>query len=444
MLSYRSPLVQIVMLGFVLFGTSGMFNALNGMGGGGQVDGNVSAKANTALYTCFALFGVVAGAIHNTLGSKILMIAGSLTYVLYAGSYLAFNHTGSGAFSIAAGAILGIGAALLWTAQGAIMMSYPTEDRKGRFISIFWVIFNMGGVIGGLIPFVANLNSTAKSVNDSTYIAFIVIMAAASVIPIFMVNPNKMIREDGTPVVIEKSRSVGEEVMGIVKAFTDWRMLCLLPMFLASNWFYSYQFDGYNAPLFEISTRGLNNVFYWGAQMIGAFGIGYFLDSPRFNRSVKAIYSLIAIAVISCAIWGGGLAMQLQYTAETAKQDINFKDSARAAGPIILYFFYGLLDAIVQSWCYWMMGALTNDPSLLARYAGLYKGVQSAGGAISWAIASAKVSLLVQLIINWVLLLVAVIPAFYVARQVKDTSHDANETGYGQTPEAKKATSEIA
>jgi len=54
-------------------------------------------------------------------------------------------------FVIFAGALLGVCAGLLWTAQGAIMMSYPTEDLKGRYISWFWMIFNLGAVIGGLV-----------------------------------------------------------------------------------------------------------------------------------------------------------------------------------------------------------------------------------------------------------------------------------------------------
>jgi MFS family permease len=418
-----------------------MFNALNGTGGGGQVNSDVSAKANTALYACFALSGIVAGVIHNILGSRTLMFVGALTYVLYSGSYLSYNHTQSSGFSIAAGAILGIGAALLWTAQGAIMMSYPTEDRKGRFISVFWVIFNSGGVIGGLIPFIANFHSTSNAVNDGTYIAFIAVMATASLIPLIMVSPSSMVRDDGTQVVIEKSPSIKEEVMGILKASTDKRMLCLLPMFLSSNWFYSYQFDGYNAPLFTIRTRGFNNIFYWGAQMVGAVAIGFFFDSSKFKRATKAVASLIGMTIIFSAIWGGGLAMQLQYTMETAKHDIDFTDSGRYAGPVILYALYGLLDAIVQSWCYWIMGALSNDPSILARYAGLYKGVQSAGSAIAWAIASANVSLLTQLIINWVLLVVAAFPAFFVACQIKDTSTDELAQ---QQPKVDKIAEEMA
>jgi hypothetical protein len=39
----------------------------------------------------------------------------------------------------------------------------------------------------------------------------------------------------------------------------------------------------------------------------------------------------------------------------------------------------------------WIMGALSNDPWKLARFAGLYKAVQSAGGAISYGMDAVKV-----------------------------------------------------
>lgn len=46
------------------------------------------------------------------------MMIGSAGYCLYIGSFLALNiHPGAGAFNIAAGAILGCCAGLLWTAQ---------------------------------------------------------------------------------------------------------------------------------------------------------------------------------------------------------------------------------------------------------------------------------------------------------------------------------------
>jgi len=54
---FASPPVQLVMIAFVCFLCPGMFNAVTGMGGGGQVKANVQDEANTALYSTFAPVG---------------------------------------------------------------------------------------------------------------------------------------------------------------------------------------------------------------------------------------------------------------------------------------------------------------------------------------------------------------------------------------------------
>ena len=71
-------------------------------------------------------------------------------------------HHNAGGFVIAAGAILGICAGLLWTAQGSLILSYPTEIQKGRFISIFWSIFNLGAVIGSSVSLAINFKSNVS------------------------------------------------------------------------------------------------------------------------------------------------------------------------------------------------------------------------------------------------------------------------------------------
>jgi drug/metabolite transporter (DMT)-like permease len=79
---------------------------------------------------------------------------GGSGYALYAIALLVSEHsTKVGAFNIVAGAILGVCAGLLWTAQGTIMISYPQENEKGRYFAWFWAIFNLGGVIGSLVSF---------------------------------------------------------------------------------------------------------------------------------------------------------------------------------------------------------------------------------------------------------------------------------------------------
>jgi MFS family permease len=379
-----------------------MFNALSGMGGGGQVDHTAANNANTALYTTFAVFGVLGGGIYNILGPHSTLFIGCSTYVLYAGSFLYYNHYHNQTFAIVAGALLGIGAGLLWAGQGAIMTSYPPPNRKGTYIALFWSIFNMGGVIGGLIPFFSNYHRTkAVSVNDGTYIGFMFFMAAGTVLSLTILPPSKVVREDGTRCTKFTYSSPSVEAKEILKLFMNWKMLLIVPAAWASNFFYSYQFNNVNGALFNLRTAGFNNVFYWGAQMIGSVGIGYVLDFSFKSRRMRGFVGIGVVAVLGTGIWAGGLANQLTYSRNKVREvKLDFKESD-FAGPFLLYFSYGLLDAMFQTMVYWVIGALADDSQILSRYSGFYKGVQSAGAAVAWQIDTRKVPFLSQLIVNW-------------------------------------------
>lgn len=39
------------------------------------------------------------------------------------------------------------------------MLGYPTESQKGRFIAIFWSIFNLGGVVGASVSLGQNFHN---------------------------------------------------------------------------------------------------------------------------------------------------------------------------------------------------------------------------------------------------------------------------------------------
>ena len=58
---YYHPVIQVFFLGFVCFMGPGLFNALNGLGGGGMVDATTSANANSTLYATFAVAAFFAG-----------------------------------------------------------------------------------------------------------------------------------------------------------------------------------------------------------------------------------------------------------------------------------------------------------------------------------------------------------------------------------------------
>ena len=148
---YASPWTQLLLVSFVCFLCPGMFNAVNGLGAGGVLDPGHVNKANTALYSTFAVVGFFAGSIANRLGLRTTLFFGGFGYFLYVASLLSYKHNQNVGFVIFAGALLGVCAGCLWCAQGTVMMSYPNEKQKGKFISWFWIIFNFGSVIGSLV-----------------------------------------------------------------------------------------------------------------------------------------------------------------------------------------------------------------------------------------------------------------------------------------------------
>ncbi|KAJ2704918.1 hypothetical protein FB645_002871 [Coemansia sp. IMI 203386] len=83
-----------------------------------------------------------------------------------------------------------------------------------------------------------------------------------------------------------------------------------------------------------------------------------------------------------------------------------------------------MVDAHLQSFAYWLIGTMTNDSQMLARYAGFYKGVQSLGAAVAWQLDAQNVPLMTQVIVNWVLFNLAIPFTCYVTSRIKDSSDE--------------------
>ncbi|KAJ8123732.1 hypothetical protein ONZ43_g384 [Nemania bipapillata] len=427
---YASPKAQLLMVSFVCFLCPGLYNALGGLGGGGQLNATVQANASTATYAVFAIVGFFSGSFANKLGIKITLSLGGIGYSLYSASFLCYNHTKNEGFVTFAGAFLGLCAGLLWTAQGAIMMAYPREQSKGRYISSFWVIFNLGGVIGALIVLVQNLNNHSGTVTDGTYAAFIVLMFVGAVLALFLVNADDVIREDGSKVIIMKEPTWQSEFYGLWECIhlSPWVVL-LFPMFFASNIFYTYQQNGVNAAHFNLRARSLNSLLYWLAQILGALVYGGLLDLPNIRRSIRAKGALVSLFVLTFAIWGGGYAFEKnqpprQVTTDPAYESmkIDYTDPGYL-GPAFLYIFYGFYDACWQTSIYWWMGALSNSGRKTANMAGFYKGIQSAGAAVFWALDGHHVSYRVLYGVTFGICAVSILVAAPVIwLRIKDTT----------------------
>lgn len=433
----HDPWLQIGLVSFISFCNPGMYNALTGMGGSGQVDSTVSANANVATHACTAGTALlVVGTFYKYLGPRVSLLVGGWTYALYAGALLNSDRvTGGGPFVIASGALLGLGAAFFWVAQGTIMVTYSNDQTRGRAIGIFWVIFNLGATIGSLASFGLNYHSNSGTVTDSTYIAYIVIMLFGWACSVFVCSTEDLSDKYHGGHVTHESKhfnwqTLRATLVQTLRIIMDWKNICLYPMFYNANVFYSYQQNAVNGRTFNLRTRSLNSALYWIAQMFGGLLMGFMLDAHHFNRRTRAIAGWATLFVTGMGIWGGGYRFQVWDDNRLRlglKQDIDYKDGSTFLGPMFLYFFYGIYDSFWQAFCYWIMGARSRDPVVNAVIVGAYSSLKPAGGAMAWRINAEKVSPMTQFAMNWGLTIGSLLVAIPTVVTIRKADEIAEE-----------------
>ncbi|KAK0456956.1 hypothetical protein EV421DRAFT_1896148 [Armillaria borealis] len=267
----------------------------------------------------------------------------------------------------------------------SLMMAYPTETQKGRFIGIFWSIFNLGGVVGASVAAGRNWKSMANAVDNGIYIGFLVLTLIGVLIPMLMANPGKMIRSDGTKVTTHRHPSWKTEIIGLfVTLKTDPMIILLFPMFFASNWFYTWQFSSFNGAIFNIRARGLNNVCYWISQIIGSVLIGLLPDRKSISRRIRAYtgWTVLFLMVFVVHIWG--YFYQKQYIRERCPRDgkNGYLRSRIRRQSVVLHLLW-------------------DSRCDLAFFAGFYKSIQSAGAAGIWRADAVKIPYMNMFISEW-------------------------------------------
>ena len=259
-LTWDSVFVQVALVGLVCFCEPGLYNAIVSMAGGID-DPDLVATSNMIVYLTFSLSSILAPAIINGIGARWALTFGTLGYWIYVGSLYLYSteQVGSWGVNLAAVAIGGC-AGPLWTAQNALCLSYPTAETKGRYFAVFWIVFNLGGVVGGAISFATNFSSSASTASGSTFLLFIALMIGGSVLATTLVEPSKVKRPNGIAVAVASLPDWKEEALATLALFKHREMLLLTPLFAYTGWFYPYQFSVFNAGLFNARTQGFNNV----------------------------------------------------------------------------------------------------------------------------------------------------------------------------------------
>eukprot|EP01134_Creolimax_fragrantissima_P003476 CFRG3476T1 len=442
----RSGFVQNIFVGLIAFCCPGMFNALQGLGNAGGDDPVIVGAMNATLYGFFAIAGFFGGSLFNILGNKLLMALGGFTYVVYAVAvYLWGQNADFAPFGIAAAALLGVGAGCLWTAQGAMTLTYCSDKRRGQFTAIFWVLFNLGAMAGGLITMGVEWSQEEQlvqakgsesdvvlesgSITPLSYFLFCGIMGFGVVMAmLLLVHPSKIEKDDGEKVKIAPASTFQVEIWSVITLLGNTNMQLLSLLFLQSNWYYTYSFNAFNGSLFQPASRGLNSAIFWGMQMIGATVMGVFILDPscctRTDVRRRAIMGILFVGFVNITQWALTAAYQF-HTGYDKNNPPTHLFSVQTGGveywvPTLIFAYMGFVDAVIQTYAYWIIGALSSSTNVVSRYFGFYKSVQSLGACIAWSLEFGKVSYDIQMLICIALAIFCLLPTFWVAISLPD------------------------
>ena len=145
---------------------------------------------------------------------------------------------------------------------------------------------------------------------------------------------------------------------------------------------------------------------------------------------------LAMVVVLEFGVWSGGYVFQRQFSRADEHKAWDWSNP-KATGPIILILSCGLLvlrevttdmatdyivDSAFQGLAYYTMSSMSNNPFKLARLAGCYKGLQSAGTAVAFGMDAVATPYMTELLVSWIMTLVVLIPAGYVLWRLPDSS----------------------
>ncbi|KAG9067764.1 hypothetical protein KI688_011351 [Linnemannia hyalina] len=216
------------------------------------------------------------------------------------------------------------------------------------------------------LPFAIAINNkvvVAQSLGDSTYIVFISLMAIGTLIALSLCPPTSVAHSNGDKIQIQAFLAWTGEVVAFSQIGGSWTFACVL-------------------------------------------------DYQGVSRKTRSLWGLIIITACFVATWIGG---------------IFFQKGASYVGPLFLYMFYGLNDAVWQTYCYWLMGVLSNDVTC----------IQSSGAAIAKRINAVGTPYMTELIICFALLIASLLGALFLTMRIKDPSDEPTSEYYMQTVEGK-------
>eukprot|EP01055_Gregarina_sp_Pseudo9_P004258 Gregarina_sp_Pseudo_9__4257@NODE_440_length_2826_cov_5_725152_g416_i0_p1_GENE_NODE_440_length_2826_cov_5_725152_g416_i0NODE_440_length_2826_cov_5_725152_g416_i0_p1_ORF_typecomplete_len536_score89_10UNC93/PF05978_16/1_7e16UNC93/PF05978_16/6e02MFS_1/PF07690_16/1_5e02MFS_1/PF07690_16/2e13MFS_1/PF07690_16/2_7e03PMD/PF10536_9/0_17TMEM223/PF14640_6/2e03TMEM223/PF14640_6/0_81TMEM223/PF14640_6/6_1e03_NODE_440_length_2826_cov_5_725152_g416_i010292636 len=421
---------QIVLCAFLAFASQGVWNALNALGGGGTKEIATATKANTILNaSCFGL-GWMSGGIVNMVGPRLGISFGVCSCALILTFFYCYAyHRYVPEWTVLLGAAIdGLGNTCMWCSLGTVLMFYPKESEKGKALSVFNLIFNMGGVGGAVIALCLNIDARESnrelvsedsgSLTHQSYLAIVCITYAGLLLSFCLVNPVRFVAESAR-VALEASPGAMDELKGLWATMKERTTLYMALLYCMTIWHEVVLYNWINAHYHNVRSRAFNSMLYWLARMVFTLPLQFLLDRPlptaRTNGTRGALYM---VGVLVAATLLGVLVATLKpYKGDPPLFDLRDKEAGLTMAAMILY---GGLDTVAQGMVIWIISEYPGaNPGSVARHSGLFRSLQGFGSMIAWSLdINHWLAFRIQFIVTTALWLLGLPGLFYVLRRM--------------------------
>ncbi|OBR09791.1 Duf895 domain membrane protein [Colletotrichum higginsianum IMI 349063] len=391
---YRTVFFQATVIGLCAFFAPGLYNAMQSTGAGGQQTPYLVMSANAVLGVMMVVTCSMGSVVANRIGLKNALVFGTTGYAIYSASLYTNNRYGNEWFVYVGSAACGITAGVFWAAEGAIMISYPEDHKRGRYLA-YWLAYRNGGsIVGGAInlafkclgPFVAMLLSSAEKVQ----------------------------RQDGKKVAKAERIPTVAELKAVGKILVREDFLLVFPFFFYATFLLSYA-GSYLSLYFSVRSRALASLVSALAQITANFFFGHFLDWTRLTINQRARFAYIGMMALFGGTWVWATIIQREYGLNAPALD--WVDNGFGRG-WALYILLQVNFALAYNYGYWLAGYMARDTAEIIRFTSTVRAVEAAGGAVASGISSTHAPLLAAVGVNFGLWGLALIPTYLIVRTI--------------------------
>ncbi|KYQ89973.1 hypothetical protein DLAC_08543 [Tieghemostelium lacteum] len=235
------------------------------------------------VYASFSIGSLIAPIIVKKMGLLKALSLAAFTYAMFV--YCAIEKLNF--LFIPAGAVVGIGAGLLWTSQGVYLNRIcPNESELGKYSGVFMAIFTMGGITGNAI---VGTMTTTKALSV-TYI--LIILGSSSLFGCFII----MFLRQAHAKVQKPPSTLLKTIKGIKTTFLDRKFHFIIPLGLLQGQSQAYFYI--TLPnMIGLERIGYMMVIFGVVSVVGSFCWGRLIDRYGKEIAAKILASLVCVSI---------------------------------------------------------------------------------------------------------------------------------------------------